>query len=134
MFLLSILLVHFWDSYAVPVSCSAPSLTSNETSLLSESAILALTGSAQPKQQQPRTLSSVVWSCVLTVVICAWTSVHPNLPPRRRKDALLRRIKLMFWTVVTPELVLAWAVRQWFAAKEVRDIYNKPKGRSNILR
>ena len=30
----------------------------------------------------------------------------------------------MVWTVIAPELVLAWAVRQWFAAWEVRDLVN----------
>ena len=30
----------------------------------------------------------------------------------------------MFWTVVAPELILAWAVRQWFAAWEIRDTVN----------
>ena len=30
--------------------------------------------------------------------------------------------------IVTPELVLAWAVRQLFAAKDIRDAYNERKG------
>ncbi len=30
----------------------------------------------------------------------------------------------MFWTIIAPELVLAWAVRQWFAAWEIRDTVN----------
>jgi len=34
-------------------------------------------------------------------------------------------LKLMFWMIIAPELVLAWAVRQFFAAKDIRDIYNK---------
>jgi len=34
----------------------------------------------------------------------------------------------MFWMIVAPELVLAWAVRQFFAAKDIRNEYNKRKG------
>ena len=30
----------------------------------------------------------------------------------------------MSWTIVVPELILAWAVRQWFAAWEIRDTVN----------
>lgn len=30
----------------------------------------------------------------------------------------------MFWMVISPELVLAWAVRQFFAARDIRDKYN----------
>jgi hypothetical protein len=84
---------------------------------------------ATNQQQPPRTLFGVAWSCILTVFICAWTSVHPNVPPRGRMGGLLARVKLMFWTIVAPELVLAWAVRQWFAAREIRDIYNRHMGK-----
>jgi len=31
----------------------------------------------------------------------------------------------MFWMIVAPELVLAWAVRQFFAARDIRDTYNE---------
>lgn len=80
----------------------------------------------------PRTLFSVTWSCVLTVTICAWTSVHPNVPPQGRMGGLFARVKLMFWTIVAPELVLAWAVRQWFAARKIRDIYNQHRGEYRV--
>jgi len=75
-----------------------------------------------------RTILNIVWSCLLTVVICAWTSVHPNVPPQHQGRAFWRRIGVLFWTVIAPELILAWAVRQWFAAREIRDIYNRYRG------
>jgi len=31
---------------------------------------------------------------------------------------------MMFWTIIAPELILAWAVRQWYAAWEIRDAVN----------
>ena len=111
-FLVSILLLLYNGSQALPVYHE--SRTPNETAL------------------SKRTLASITWSCILTIFICAWTSVHPNVPPQNQSQALLRRIKLMFWTIISPELVLAWAVRQWFAAREVRDCYNKVNGKSNL--
>jgi hypothetical protein len=30
----------------------------------------------------------------------------------------------MFWTVVAPELVLGWSLRQWYAARKIADMYN----------
>ena len=54
--------------------------------------------------------------------------MHPNVPPRGL-GGLMARVKLMFWTIVAPELVLAWAVRQWFAAREITDIYNRHRGK-----
>lgn len=85
--------------------------------------------SADPPQDsknvQQRTLFAIVWSCISTIVICAWTSVHPNVPPPNRWKARWNRLRLMFWMVIAPELVLAWAVRQFFAAKTIRDKYNE---------
>jgi len=71
-----------------------------------------------------RSLYKIVWSCVLTTLICAWVSVHPNVPPSGYWKGLSRRVKMMIWTIIAPELILAWAVRQWFAAWEIRDTVN----------
>jgi len=71
-----------------------------------------------------RSLYKIVWSCVSTTIICAWVSVHPNVPPSGYWKGLWRRVKMMIWTIIAPELILAWAVRQWFAAWEIRDTVN----------
>jgi len=119
MILTSIVLLAFRAGYALP-EYHTP--TSNAACH-----VLAVN---DPKAQPLlRTLFGVAWNCVLTVFICAWTSVHPNVPPRNRTGGLLARVKLMFWTIVAPELVLAWAVRQWFAAREIRNIYNQHRGK-----
>jgi hypothetical protein len=55
--------------------------------------------------------------------------VHPNVPPRGPMAGLLARVKLMLWTIIAPVFVLIWAVRQWLAAREIRDIYNRHRGR-----
>ena len=72
----------------------------------------------------PRTLFGIVWSCASTIIVCAWSSVHPNVPPPNPWKARWNRLRLMFWMTIAPELVLAWAVRQFFAAREIRDEYN----------
>jgi len=74
-----------------------------------------------------RTLFEIIWSCLSTTILCAWTAVHPNVPPQSKWQARWNRLELMFWMIVAPELVLAWAVRQLFAAKEVRDAYNNSR-------
>ena len=77
--------------------------------------------------QVNRTLFNVIWSCLSTVIICAWTAVHPNIPPPSKWRARWNRLKIMFWMIIAPELVLAWAARQFFAAKEIRDVYNESR-------
>jgi len=74
--------------------------------------------------QIKRTLFGIMWSCLSTTILCAWTAVHPNVPPQSKWQARWNRLELMFWMIVAPELVLAWAVRQFFVAKEIRDTYN----------
>jgi len=71
-----------------------------------------------------RSLYKIVWSCVLTTIICAWMSVHPNVPPSGYWKGLWGQVKMMIWTIIAPELILAWVVRQWFAAWEIRDTVN----------
>jgi hypothetical protein len=76
------------------------------------------------KSVMRRTLFEIIWSCLSTLIICAWTAVHPNVPPPNRWRPHWNRLKIMFWMIIAPELVLAWAVRQFFAAREIRDEYN----------
>jgi len=76
--------------------------------------------------QLKRTIFDIVWGCVLTTIICAWAAVHPNMPPREGPlKRTLRRLELMFWTIVAPEILPCWALRQLLVAKEVRNVYNK---------
>ena len=80
--------------------------------------------SPNPASVIQRTLFGIVWSCLSTIIICAWTAVHPNVPPPNQWKARWNRLGIMFWMIIAPELVLAWAVRQFFAAREIRDTYN----------
>ena len=67
------------------------------------------------------TLFNIVWGCVSTTIICAWAALHPNIPPREGPfKGTLRRLELMFWTIVTPEILPAWALNQLLAAKSER--------------
>jgi len=111
-----VLLLNARGSHAAPIHSSVP-----REPLLGENLRTLASSKSQP---EARTLFNITYSCLLTVVICAWTSVHPNVPPQNRGQALFWRLKMMFWTVVAPELILAWAVRQWFAAREAKDVFN----------
>src|SRR6266545_3107562 len=73
-----------------------------------------------------RSLFEIVWVCTSMIFLCAWVTVHRNIPRQREsfRTALWGRFKMLFWVVVAPELVLAWAARQWAAAREIAKIYN----------
>ena len=77
-----------------------------------------------------RTLFGIIWGCVSTTIICAWAALHPNIPPREGPvKGTLRRLELMFWTIVAPEILPAWALNQLLGAITVKNVYNKAKGK-----
>src|SRR6266511_1281839 len=81
-----------------------------------------------------RTLVNIIRGCVSTTIICAWTAIHPNIPPPESPlKGTLRRLELMFWTILAPEIFPAWALNQLLAAMTVRDVYNEGKGMYSYL-
>jgi len=32
----------------------------------------------------------------------------------------MRRIELMIWAIIAPELIIYWAMRQWFGARKMK--------------
>ena len=73
----------------------------------------------------PRRSAIDIWSCLATIFACSWVSVHPNIPAPNESwwRVLLRRIELMFWAVVGPEMVIAWAFRKWTSARHLEKLY-----------
>jgi len=82
-------------------------------------------GSLAQQDHRPRTRFDIIWTCVSTLFICTWVAIHPNVPPRGEGHirSLWRRIKLMLWTLVVPELILIWAYRQWAAARYIAELF-----------
>jgi len=81
-----------------------------------------------------RTLFNIIWGCLSTTIICAWAAIHPNIPPREGPfKRTLRRLELMFWTIVAPEILPCWALNQLLSALTVRDVYNEGKGKLRTL-
>jgi hypothetical protein len=72
-----------------------------------------------------RSLWDIIRSCALTIFLCIWVSVHPNIPspdeawPR----VAIRRVGLMLATLIVPEAIIAWALRQRLAAGQLAKEY-----------
>ena len=76
-----------------------------------------------------RTVFIIVWNCIVTITLCTWTSVHPNIPgpDERWWEVPLRRIELMLWGFIAPEFILIWAARQWRGALYIKDrVHGEP--------
>jgi hypothetical protein len=75
---------------------------------------------------QCRTVYSILQSCLLTIFACVWTSAHPNINGPRDSGwtRLKRRVITMLCAVISPEMVVFWALCQHSAAKEIAEKYN----------
>ncbi|KAF8972236.1 hypothetical protein BDZ97DRAFT_1752822 [Flammula alnicola] len=69
----------------------------------------------------------IVWSCLVTIFACCWVSVHPNIPgPREgRYRVALRRLEILAWALIAPELIILWAIRQWKGARFLAKKYKE---------
>ncbi|KAF8950663.1 hypothetical protein BDZ97DRAFT_1618016, partial [Flammula alnicola] len=72
-----------------------------------------------------RTIWDILWSCLFTIFACSWVAVHPNMPAPGAKwwRVALTRLELMAWTIIVPELMIFWAMRQWFGARKLERMY-----------
>lgn len=88
-----------------------------------------LDGTAAPLSSTPlvgyvddpnrRGTSSLVISCLLTLVLCVWSALHLNVPRRAdtRLHCLVVNIRWIITGIYAPELVVFTAWRQWSSAK-----------------
>ncbi|KAH9961925.1 hypothetical protein BC827DRAFT_1130865 [Russula dissimulans] len=70
-----------------------------------------------------RSLLDIIRSCILTILLCTYVSMHPNIPsPDERWPKLAwRRAGLMLLALFVPEAVVSWALRQRRAAAELAE-------------
>ncbi|KAF8516558.1 hypothetical protein BU17DRAFT_50787 [Hysterangium stoloniferum] len=81
-----------------------------------------------------RSVWDIIWSCLATIFACSWVSVHPNMPePDEAGWAVTsRKLELMFWGIIAPELTIYWAVRQWHGARRLKEQYRGTSSSVNL--
>ncbi|KAI0062741.1 hypothetical protein BV25DRAFT_1855527 [Artomyces pyxidatus] len=107
-----------------PLADPTLSIPSNGTALLS----IADTSATCTDIAICRTRYTIIWSSLVTILACVWSAVHRNIPePAKPADSRVRRIvdrvleigKIVIVTLLVPEWVLAWAVRQLLNARDL---------------
>ncbi|KAG1732851.1 uncharacterized protein EDB91DRAFT_1057885 [Suillus paluster] len=75
-------------------------------------------GSETPSCANHRTLWNIVSTCALTIFACTYSAMHVNIPSPKDSPVrvLLRRAYLILFALFVPELLVAWAMRQWLWA------------------
>ncbi|KAJ7639471.1 hypothetical protein FB45DRAFT_905695 [Roridomyces roridus] len=76
-----------------------------------------------------RTLYGILWGCLVTIFAFTWVSVHPNVPPPHQSAIALfwRKLKMMLIAIIAPEIMVGFAARQFFAARELSEQYSFSK-------
>jgi len=83
---------------------------------------------------QTRTVWEIIRTCLSTIFLCTWVSLHPNISStpdepgigrldKLRKwlvDLLTYKLPLFLWALLVPEYILAWAIRQYIMAGEIQ--------------
>ncbi|KAJ7761222.1 hypothetical protein DFH07DRAFT_740361 [Mycena maculata] len=65
-----------------------------------------------------RTLFHIIWSSLTTIFLCTWVSLHLNVPPPRQgfQARVWRKLRMMLFALIAPEVMLGFAARQYFIA------------------
>ncbi|KAF8998807.1 hypothetical protein BDQ17DRAFT_1502263 [Cyathus striatus] len=90
--------------------------------------------SEPPCNCNQQSVLDIIWSCALTLFLCTWVSIHPNVPDPNEEGwkPLWRQLKIMYWSILAPELVLTWAFRQYMGARMIFHQYKKPEHKWTI--
>ncbi|KAF8879084.1 hypothetical protein CPB84DRAFT_1793593 [Gymnopilus junonius] len=101
-----------------PYILAAPTLSAaSDPSLLSSPSICTC-----PNE---RSIWEIIWSCLVTIFVCSWVAIHPNIAPPKANwwRVNLRKLEYMTWTIIAPELIILWAARQWYGARKIAQKY-----------
>ncbi|TFK31146.1 hypothetical protein BDQ12DRAFT_566334, partial [Crucibulum laeve] len=72
-----------------------------------------------------RTIWDIFWSSIVTIFLCTWVAIHPNIPAATDpwRLIMLRKARLCIYAVIVPELIIYWAMRQWIVARTISQRY-----------
>ncbi|THU75367.1 hypothetical protein K435DRAFT_561745, partial [Dendrothele bispora CBS 962.96] len=74
-----------------------------------------------------RTVEKILYSCIAVVFACTWIAIHPNIPRHfdLGRDAGAEGIICMLLSLLALELIVFWALRQWFVARHIAEKYRR---------
>jgi len=81
-----------------------------------------------------RSIYSILWSCFSTIFMCTWIAVHPNIPAAGDSQWVVfrRRVAIMGYVLLVPEMVIYWAWRQHNAASNFTKKHQENTGWTRV--
>ena len=76
-------------------------------------------------QPNGRGTFDILWSSLVTIFLCTWTSLHLNVPTLTEKywQRFLRKLRWMIMAIMAPEFVVAFATGQKAEARRSKDLW-----------
>ncbi|TFK59601.1 hypothetical protein BDN72DRAFT_883893 [Pluteus cervinus] len=99
---------------------AAPASAGSEA--IAHTLLLGVEAQSNPSCADVRTLYEIVKNCVFTIAACVYRAVHQNIPnptDQSLKAHLKVKMKITFYALIAPELVIFWAMRQRYGARQI---------------
>ncbi|KAI4240629.1 MAG: hypothetical protein L6R40_004996 [Gallowayella cf. fulva] len=76
-------------------------------------------------QPDGRGTFDILWSCLFTIFLCTWVSLHLNVPAghEQYRHLFFRKMRWMVQAIMAPEFVLAFATGQKVEARKSVDLF-----------
>ncbi|TFK62807.1 hypothetical protein BDN72DRAFT_827179, partial [Pluteus cervinus] len=73
-----------------------------------------------------RTTFTILQNCLLTIIACVYSALHPNIPDPKASDWKLAwdSAVLTFYMIFFSEFVIAWAIAQRYGAHSIAQKFN----------
>ena len=68
---------------------------------------------------QVRGTSDILYTCLITISLCIYTAIHPNIPRSKKRKLWIQRTLWVLTGIIAPECVLWTAVKQLYEAKRL---------------
>ncbi|KAF8647844.1 hypothetical protein AX16_006512 [Volvariella volvacea WC 439] len=117
MFLATLFLAVLVRSLASPVPTSVPSGPIPNPICIVAAAVTA----SQCGLATTRTIYEIIYSCLGTILLCTYVSIHHNIPGQNSSSMRVTwgKVKTSFYALLAPEVVIMWALRQRIVAERI---------------
>ncbi|KAF8646098.1 hypothetical protein AX16_007385 [Volvariella volvacea WC 439] len=67
----------------------------------------------------------LIWNCLGTIFVCTYIAIHHNMPDRNATKGrrMWQKVKTSLYALLAPEVIIAMAMRQRFAASRIAEQY-----------
>lgn len=70
-------------------------------------------------QDDGRGISDILWTCVVTIFLCCWTSLCVNLPAPgdRQLNRFREKLNICVFSIAGPDFLMLISISEWESAR-----------------